>query len=72
MGFKSADGMFGYIASIDIWRDKLEGAVPLVNNGATILGASLIVENLDINTVALGFEARHDDVVGRNEMLVVA
>ena len=46
LGFKIEDGAFSYIAAMDIWRDKLEGAVPLVNNGAAILGASLIVEDL--------------------------
>ena len=68
VSFKSVDGAFGYIAAMDIWRENLEGAVPLINDGVTILGASLIVENLDINAVALEFEARHDVVVGINVM----
>ena len=72
MGFKNADGVFGYIAAMDIWWDNLEGAVPPVNDGATVLGASLIVEELEINVVVLGFEDRHDDVVGRNAMPVFA
>ena len=70
--FKGADGTFRYIAMMEIWRDKLESAVPLVNDGATILGAILIVEDLDINDVALGFQAIHSDVVGSNVMLVIA
>ena len=72
MGFKILDGVFGYIAAMDIWRYNLEGAFPLVNYGATIIGASLIVEDLDINAVALGFEAIHDDVVGRNVIPAVS
>ena len=55
-----------------IWKDNLEGAVPLINNGATILSASLVVEDLEINNVDLGFEARHDAIVGRNMMPVIA
>ena len=46
-------------------------AVPLVNNGVMILGAGLIVEDLDINAEAFGLEARHDAVVGSNSMPVV-
>ena len=72
VSFKTLDGAFGYIAAMDIWQDKLESAVLFVNDGATILGASLIVEDLEINAVALGFEARHDYVVDINTMPVVA
>ena len=72
VGFKSAYGAFRYIAATDILQDNLEGAVPLVNDGAAIIDASLIVKDLEINAVALGFEARHDDVVGINSMPVVA
>ena len=72
VSFKIAGGTFGYIAVMEIWRDKLESAVPLVNDGATILGAILIVEDLDINDVALGFQAIHSDVVCSNVMLVIA
>ena len=72
MGFKSADDTFGYIAVMEIWKDKLESAVPLVNNGATIFGDRLIIEDLKINAVALGFEARNDAILGSNTMPVVA
>ena len=57
---------------MDIWRDKLEIAVPLINNGTEILGAGFIFKDLEINAVALGFEAQHDDVVISNVMPVVA
>ena len=49
-----------------------KNTVQLVNYGAAILGASLIVEDLDINDVALGFESRYDAVVGSNVIPVVA
>ena len=72
MSFKSSDGTFRDIVTMDIWRDKLEIAVPLINDGAAIIGANFIVNYLDINAVAHGFEARHDSVVGSNVMPVVA
>ena len=70
--FKSADGTFSNIEAMEICRDKLEISVPFINNGAAIIGASFIVKDLDINAVALVFEAQHDAVVGRNAMPVVA
>ena len=70
--FKGVDGMFSDILVMGIWQDKLEIAVPLINNGAAILGARFIVNDLEINSVALGFEAPHDAVVGRNVMRFVA
>ena len=72
VSFKSADGTFSNIAATEIWRDKLEISVPLINDGAAILGTKFIVKDLDINARALGFEAQHDAVVGRNVMPVIA
>ena len=72
MSFKSIYGTFSNIEEMDIWRDKLEISVPLINDGVAILGASLVAEDLDINYVALGFEAQHDAIVGRNVMPVIA
>ena len=70
--FKSAYGTFRDIAAMDIWRDNLEIVVPLINHNVAILGARFIVNDLEINAVAFGFEARHDDFVSRNVMPVVA
>ena len=50
---------------------KLERAVPIFNNGATILGDGLVVEDLEIKYVAFVLEARHIAVVGINAMAVV-
>ena len=69
--FKNVDGTFSNIAEMEIWRDKLEIAVPLINDGVAILGASLILKDFEINTVALGLEARHDVVIGSNTMPVL-
>ena len=70
--YKSLDGTFRYTVAMDIWRYKLEGAVPFFNDSTTILGASLILEDLEINTVVLVFEARHDVFLVINTMPVVA
>ena len=43
---RMAENAFSYVAAIYIRRDKLESAVPLVNNGTTILCAGLIVKDL--------------------------
>ena len=72
MSFKSADCAFGYVSAIDIRQEKLESAVPLVNDGATIHRTGLIVKDLEIDAVDFGFEARHDDVVGSHAIPVVA
>ena len=71
MIFKIADGTLSDIAAMDIWQEKLEISVALINDDAMILGASLVVKYLDIISVVLGFEARHDDVVVSNTMQVV-
>ena len=46
VSFNIVDGTFRYIASMYIWQDKLEIAVPLINDGAAILGAIFIVKDL--------------------------
>ena len=72
MGFESVDGAFGYVATMEIRQYKLESAVPIFNDGEKILGAGLIVVDLEINAVDFGLEARHDAVIGSNAMAVVA
>ena len=65
-------GAFGYVAAMEIKRENLESAVPIFNNGATILDTGLVVEDLETNGVTFGLEARHDSVLGRNAMAIVA
>ena len=72
VGFESVYGAFGYVGAMDIRQDKLESAVPIFNDGVTIIGTSLVVGDLEINSVAFGLEARNYAVVGRNAMAVVA
>ena len=68
VSFKSVDGAFSYVAAMYIRRYKLESAVSLVNDGAKILGAGLIIEYSEIDAVAFGFEGIHDAVVGSHLM----
>ena len=72
VGFEGADGAFRYVAAMDVRRDNMEIAVPIFNDGATIINAGLVVKDLEINAVAFGLEAIHDAVVGINMMAVVA
>ena len=44
MGFKGADGAFGYVVVMDIRWENLESAVPIFKDGVTILGTGLVVE----------------------------
>ena len=57
---------------MNIRQDKLESAVPIFNDGVMILGAGLVVEDLEINNVDFVLDVRHDAVVGSNLMAVVA
>ena len=70
--FESVDGEFSYVAAMATRQEKLESAVPILNDGATILGDGFIVEDLEINTVDFGLEATHDAIVGSNAMAVIA
>ena len=72
MGFKGADGAFGYVVVMDIRWENLESAVPIFNYGATIIITGLVVGDLEIDAVAFGLEARHDAILNRNVMAVIA
>ena len=72
MGFEGGYGAFGYVAAMDIRPDNLESAVPIFNDGATIIDTGLIVKDLDIDAVAFGLETRNHAVVVSNDMAVVA
>ena len=71
MSFEGADGSFSDVAAVDIWRDKLEGAVPVFNNGAAVFGTGFVIEDLEVNTVSFGLEASHDGVVGSEMVAIV-
>ena len=70
--FEGVDVLFSNVARVDIRRDELEGAVPVFNNGAAIFGTGFVVEDLEVNNVAFGLEARHDVVVRGKTVAIIA
>ena len=59
------------VAAVDFYRDKLELADPLAFYGHIIGLPGLIVDDLEVNSVAVILETRHDVVVRRDAVLVV-
>ena len=70
--FEGEDGSFINVTAVDIWRDKLKGAVPVFDNGTAVFGTGFVIEDLEVNTVAFGLEASHDVVVGGEAVAIVA
>ena len=56
---------------MEVWSDKIELAGPIVFYGQLVGLAGLIVEDLEVNSVAAILEPRHDAVVLRDAVLVV-
>ncbi len=70
MVFECANGTYCPIASMHVWRDKLEGGVPLEDDCFFIRGAGFIIQDLDINGEATGCQTSHDCVVGCDAVAV--
>ncbi len=47
------NGAIGSIATMEVWRDELVTNFPLVHNGGLEFGADFVVEDLEINIVAM-------------------
>ncbi len=65
-----ANGAFCPIASMHVWRDELEGGVPLEGDCFFISGAGFVIQDLEINGESTGHQTSHDGVVGCNTMVV--
>ena len=72
MSFESADGSLVEVAVMNVWGHKLERASPHVLNGLPLGLDRLVVKDLQVDGVAVRFEASHDAVVCRNAMAVLA
>ena len=72
MSFEISDGSLGDVASTDVWGHKLERAASHVLDGQFVGLAGLVVQDLQVYGVAALFETRHDAVVCRNAMAVLA
>ncbi len=55
---------------IHVWRDKLEGGVPLEGDCFFISGAGFVIQDLEINGEPLGRQTSHDSVVGCDAVAV--
>ena len=61
--FKSSDGLFSGIASVDIWWDKLKISVTFVFYGKLVGFTNLFVQDLEVNGIVAALDMRHDAVV---------
>ena len=71
MRFGGPDGVFGGILYVHIRGPHMVICFPLLIGGAEILLAGLIVQDLEVNFVAVFFYARADVVVFYNSIVVV-
>ncbi len=53
-----------------VWRDKLEGGIPLEGNCFFISRAGFVTQDLEINGEPMGRQTSHDGVVGCNAVAV--
>ena len=71
MSFEGTYCPLSGVAAVDVWRDNLELADPLVLYGQLVGLAGLVVEYLEVNSVAAILEMRHDAVVCRDAVSVM-
>ena len=71
MSFEGTNCPLSGVASVDVWRDKLELAGPIFFYGQLVGLTDLVVEDLEVNSVAAILETRHDTVLRRNAVSVV-
>ncbi len=55
---------------MNVWRDELEGGIPLEGDCFFISGAGFVIQDLEINGEPLGRQRSHDGVVGSNAVAV--
>ena len=72
MGFEGEDGTFRDVAAVEIWRDGLEGEVPVFNDGVAVFITGFVTEDLEVHAVSFVLEASHDGVVGCKAVAIVA
>ena len=49
LGFEGLDGLFGGVATVDIWGNKLEPNLLIFPNNAFGFGAGFVVEDLKVS-----------------------
>ncbi len=70
MVLECANGEFCPILAMHVWRDELEGGVPLEGDCFFLSGARFVIQDLEINREPIGCQTNHDDVVGCNVVAV--
>ena len=70
MGFEGPDGTFCLVAAMHIRWDLLVLAFPFVGNAVDVCGAGFVVEYLRVNRDIPCLKPFHDDVVGRDAMMI--
>ncbi len=58
------------IVAMHVWRDKLEGGIPLVGDCFFISRPSFVIQDLEINRKPTGHQPSHNSVVGYNGVMV--
>ena len=65
-----ANGALCPIAAMHIWRDELEGGIPLEGDCFFISEAGFVIQDMEINGEPMGCQMSHDCVVGCNAVAV--
>ncbi len=69
MILECANGVLCPIAAMHVWRDELEGGIPLEHDCFFIGGAGFIIQGLEIsNEKPMGRQKSHDSVVCCNAL----
>ncbi len=66
-----ANGALRSIAVVHVRRDKLKLGIPLEGDGFLISGAGFIVQDLEVDSKAVGRQPCHDGIVGGNVGAVI-
>ena len=70
MGIECTDGMLCLVAAMHIRWDLLVLAVPFVGDAVNVHGAGFVVKYLCVDRDTPCLEPFHDDVVGRDTMMI--
>ncbi len=70
MVLERANGALHPIVAIHVWRDQLEGGVPLKVDCFFISGAGFVIQDLEINREPTGRQVSLDSVVGCDVVVV--
>ena len=69
MGLESADGALCSVATVHVWWHQLVGGLPHLLNGALVLPACFVVQDLEVYFVAQCCNTTSDDIVSCGGMV---